>query len=65
MQESLSDSLYARFELTDDIIDKEVTEEHILDIYSELRNWRRLAAHLGFDDAGVQAIQAKAPMDEN
>ena len=56
--------LCKRFELSSDDIDKEVSDKHILKIYPQLKNWRRVAAHLGLTQADVQAIEGRAKSDE-
>ena len=56
--------LCKRFELSNDAIDKEVSDEHILEIYPQLKNWRRVAAHLGLTQADSQAIEGVAKSDE-
>ena len=53
-----------RFELNNDDIDKEVSDEHILEIYPQLEKWKRVAAHLGLTQADVQAIEGRARPDE-
>ena len=56
--------LCKRFQLSNDNIDKEVSDRHILKIYPQLKNWRRVAAHLGLTQADVQAIEGVARPDE-
>ena len=40
-----------------------VSRDHILEIYSQLVNWKRLAAHLGLKNYDVEAIEYKAGRD--
>ena len=56
--------LCKRFELSDDDINKEVSDDHILEIYPQLEKWKRVAAHLGLTQADVQAIEGRARPDE-
>ena len=56
--------LCKRFELSNDNIDKEVDDKHILKIYPQLEKWKRVAAHLGLTQADVQAIESGARPDE-
>ena len=56
--------LCKRFELSDEDIDKEVSDEHILEIYPQLEKWKQVAAHLGLTQADVQAIEGRARPDE-
>ena len=56
--------LCKRFELSNEDIDKEVSDEHILEIYPQLEKWKRVAAHLGLTQADVQAIEGRARPDE-
>ena len=56
--------LCKRFELSNDDINKEVSEKHILEIYPQLKNWIRVALHLGLTQADVQAIESEARSDE-
>ena len=56
--------LCKQFKLTSDDIDKEVNDEHILKFYPLLENWKRLAVHLGLDQAKFRAIQYAAWPDE-
>ena len=51
-------------ELYEDKYKKEVSDEHIIEIYSQLANWKRVAAHLGLTQADVQAIESGARPDE-
>ena len=41
-------------------IDKEVSDDHILEIYPQLENWKRVAAYLGLTQADVEAIEGRA-----
>ena len=45
-------------------LNKEVSDQHILEIYPQLENWKRVAAHLGLTRADVQAIDSGARPDE-
>ena len=56
--------LCKRYKLSDEDIDKEVSDDHILEIYPQLENWKRVAAHLGLTQADVQAIEGRARPDE-
>ena len=56
--------LCKRYKLSDEDIDKEVSDEHILEIYPQLEKWKRVAAHLGLTQADVQAIEGRARPDE-
>ena len=56
--------LCKRFELSSDNIDKEVSDDHILEIYHQLEKWKQVAAHLGLTQADVQAIESGARPDE-
>ena len=42
----------------------EVSDDHILEIYPQLENWKRVAAHLGLTQEDVQAIESRASLDE-
>ena len=57
------EELCKKYDLTDDDIDIEVSDEHIKEIYSELKNWRRLAVHLGLTQPEIEAIEQKAKQD--
>ena len=52
--------LCKRFQLSNKDIDKEVSNEHILEIHFQLKQWRRVAAHLGLTQADIQAIESRA-----
>ena len=54
--------LCKRFELSNDDINKEVSDDHILEIYPQLENWRLVAVHLGLTQADVQAIVSQATL---
>ena len=56
--------LCKRYELSNDDINKEVRDEHILEIYPQLVKWKRVAAHLGLTQADVEAIEGRARPDE-
>ena len=53
--------LCKRFELSNEDIGKEVSDDHILEIYPELVKWRLVAAHLKVD---VQTVETQAKGDE-
>ena len=55
--------LCKRFELSNDDINKEVSDDHILEIYRTLDKWRLVAAHLGLTKADVQAIVSQAALE--
>ena len=52
------------FELNNDIIEKEVSDEDLLKISSQLENWRQVAAHLGLSQADIETIELRARSDE-
>ena len=54
--------LCKKFKLSDEDIDKEVSDDHILEIYPQLENWRLVAIHLGLTQADVQAIVSQATL---
>ena len=56
--------LCKRFQLSNEDIDKEVSDEHILEIYSQLEKWRIVAAHLGLTEADVKVIEHRTGSDE-
>ena len=56
--------LCKRFKLSNDDIDTEISDDHILKIYPQLEKWKRVAAHLGLTQADVQAIEGRARPDE-
>ena len=56
--------LCSRFNLSDDDIKKEVSDDHILQIYPQLEKWKRVAAHLGLTRADIGAIESEARPDE-
>ena len=53
--------LCKRFELSNEDINKEVSDDHILEIYPQLVKWRLVAAHLRVD---VETIETRARGDE-
>ena len=55
--------LCKRFKLSKDDIDKEVSNEHILEIYLQLENWRLVAVHLGLTQADIQTIFSQAVLE--
>ena len=56
--------LCTKFQLSNDNIDKEVSDEHILEIYPQLGKWKRVAAHLGLTQADVIAVESMARPDQ-
>ena len=56
--------LCSRFNLSDDDIKKEVSDDYLLQIYPQLEKWKRVAAHLGLTRADVEAIESSARPDE-
>ena len=55
--------LCKRFGLSNDSIDKEISDDHILEIYPQLEKWRLVAAHLGLTKTDVQAIVSQASLE--
>ena len=47
-----------------DDINKEVSDEHILEIYPRLERWKQVAAHLGLKQEDVTAIERRAGTNE-
>ena len=56
--------LCKKYKLSNDDINKEVSDDHILKIYRTLDKWRLVAAHLDLTQADVQAIEGRARSDE-
>ena len=56
--------LCKKYNLSNEQLDQEVSDEHILEIYSQLERWKRVAAHLGLTRADVEAIESGARPDE-
>ena len=56
--------LCKRHNLSNEQLDEEVSDEHILKIYSQLEKWRQVAAHLGLSQADAEAIEGRARPDE-
>ena len=56
--------LYRKYKLDNDHTNKEVSDDHILEIYPQLEKWKRVAAHLGLTQADVQAIEREGWPDE-
>ena len=56
--------LCKRHKLSNDHINMEVCDEHILEIYPRLEKWKRLAAHLGLKQEDLEAIESRARNDE-
>ena len=57
-------ALCSRFKLSDDDIKKEVSDDHILEVYHQLEKWKQVAAHLGLTRADVEAIESSARPNE-
>ena len=53
--------LCKRFKLSNDNIEKEISDDHILEIYPQLVKWRLVAAHMKVD---VETIENRAKGDE-
>ena len=51
-------------ELSQDDIKREVSEEHILEIYAQLEKWKQVAAHLRLTREDVEAVESRARTDE-
>ena len=58
------EELCSRFNLSDDDIKKEVSDDHILEIYLQLEKWKQVAAHLSLTRADVEAIESSARPNE-
>ena len=56
-------TLSNRCKLSSDDIDKEVSAEHILEIYPQMEKWELVAHHLGLSGPDIEAIQHKAKHD--
>ena len=52
--------LCKRFKLSNDDIDKEVSAEHLLEIYPQLESWKLVAHHLGLIALDIEAIEHKS-----
>ena len=52
--------LCKRYKLSDEDIDKEVSDEHIDEIYPQLEKWELVAHHLGLSGPDIEAIEHKA-----
>ena len=63
LSSQLSD-LCKQFGLTSDDIDKEVSDEHILECDFQLEEWELVAAYLGLTRADIQAIEHPDEPDE-
>ena len=55
--------LCKRYKLSVDNIDKEVSNEHIDEIYPQLERWELVAHHLGLSGPDIEAIEHKAQRD--
>ena len=56
--------LCKRHRLSNDDINKEVSDEHILAVYPRLEKWKQVAAHLGLTQEDVTVIEGRARTDE-
>ena len=45
-------------------LNQEVSDDHILEVYSEITEWRLVAAHLHLTRADIRAIEGEAKSDE-
>ena len=57
------DDLCTMFELSSEDIDKEVSDDDILEIYRQLEKWKEVAIHLGLTGADIEVIEGKAVLD--
>ena len=55
--------LLKQYNLTINDITKEVTDDHIKEIYSQMENWEQVANHLGLTRPDIQVIEGKAGRD--
>ena len=55
--------LLERYNLTIEVISKEVSDDHIKEIYSQMENWEQVANHLGLTGPDIQAIEGRAGKD--
>ena len=55
--------LCKRFELSNDHMDREVSDSHINEIYPQLGKWKLVAHHLGLSGPDLEAIEHKAQGD--
>ena len=55
--------LCKRYKLSDNDINKEVSDEHIDEIYPQLEKWELVAHHLGLSGPDIEAIEHKAQRD--
>ena len=56
--------LCKEFGLVNDDIAKEVSDEHILEIYQLLVEWRQVAVHLGLTQGSIEDVEFAAKPDE-
>ena len=56
--------LCQRFNLSNESINKEVSDDHILEIYLQLERWKQVAAHLGLTRADTRAVETEAGSDD-
>ena len=63
LQVSQLEVLRRQFSLTMDDIDKEVSNDDILEIYHQLEKWEEVAVHLGLTPAEIEVIEGKAMRD--
>ena len=55
--------LCKRHKLSDNDINKEVSKEHIGEVYPQLEKWELVAHHLGLSGPDIEAIKYKAMYD--
>ena len=51
------------YKLSNDDIDKQVSDDHINEIYPQLEKWKLVAHHLGLSGPDLEAIEQKAQGD--
>ena len=51
--------------VTADLINQPVTDDHILEIYPQMKQWERVAKNLKLTDADIEGIKEKARLDTN
>ena len=57
------EALCKKFGLISENIDKEVSDDDILEIYRQLEKWETVAIHLGLSQADIEVIEGKAVRD--
>ena len=57
------DTFCSKFGLTSEVIDKEVSDDYILEIYHQLEKWEEVAIHLGLTPADIEVIESKTVRD--